>query len=176
MPSPRLATRAGGSPLPEVQRLSRPAAPPAPGEKRGSCVCRERGPSAPPGNARPRPGNSAASPRGGSRLVSHGVQGRVRGSPSAPAGGGIGAGQGGHRALPPPRRGSLASPGEDSGWGWGRRGSASARPGAAGRRSVSGGARRGPPARAPPPLRPHPLSSAPSRPGTAPGLTLSRRV
>lgn len=112
-PPPRLATRARGRPLPKVPRLSRPAAPPVPGEKPGSCVCwGRRGPSTPPRNARPRPGNSAASPRGGSRLESHGVRGRA---PRLPKCSGRGRDRrwrgGGHGALPPPRRGSRASPG-----------------------------------------------------------------
>ena len=77
--------------------------------------------------------------------------------------------------LPPGAPGLL--PGEDR-VRWGPRGSASTRPGAGARHTVSGGARRGPPtpACAPRPLRSHPLSSAPSLPGTAPALTLSRRI
>ena len=138
------------------------------------------GSSADPGNAQPRPGNSASSPRGGSRRESHGVRGSVPRLPECAGRGRDRRGAGGHRALPPPSRGSRASPGRGFRVGWGPRGSASAstRHGAAALRSVSGGARRGPPtpAYAPPPLQSHPLSSAPSRPGTAPALTLSRRV
>ena len=102
-----------------------------------------------------------------------------RGSPSAPAGGGIGAGRRvtEHFLLPttPGRPGFSRA---RIRMRWGPRGSASTRPGAGARHSVSGGARRGPPTPgcAPRPLRSHPLSSAPSRPGTAPALTLSQRV
>lgn len=138
------------------------------------------GPSADPGNARPRPGNSASSPRGGPRRESHSVRGSVPRLPECAGRGRDRRGAGSHRALPPPSRGSRASPGRGFRVGWGPRGSASAstRQGAAALRSVSGGARRGPPAPAyaPPPLQSHPLSSAPSRPGTAPALTLCRRV
>lgn len=183
-PQPRLATRAGGRPSPEVPRQSRPAAPPVPGEQRGSCVGGGGGPSAPPGNARPRPGNSAAPPRGGSRLEQHAVRGRVPRLPKCAGRGGIGAGRGergagGRRTLPPPLRGCRASPRRGFRVGVGTpRGSAFARPGAARRRSVSevrAAAPRPEPAR-PLPGGPTPFPSAPSRPGTAPDLTLARRV
>lgn len=138
---------------------------------------------APPGNARRRPGNSAAPPRGGSRLESHAVLGRV---PRLPKCAGRGrdrrglrrVGAGGRRALPPPR-GSRGFSGTRIPGGGGDPARLRLRQ-ARGRRPTLGlgGARRCPQpgACAPPPRRSHPLSSAPSRPGTAPDLTLARRV
>lgn len=90
---------------------------------------------------------------------------------------------GGQRALPPPRRGSGASPGIS--WrgfqvGVGiPRGSTSAKPGAAGGSLGLRWCAPRPPhpsSTRPLPSGYHPLSSTPPRPGTAPGLTHSQRV
>lgn len=176
-PSPDRRPELGGRPSPEVPVQSRPAAPPVAGEQRGSCVWGEEGvPRLPhPGNVRPRPGNSAAPPRGGSRLESHAVRGRVPRLPKCAGQGrdrrGVG-GRGARRALPPPRRGSRASPGRGFRVGVGTpRGSASARSGAAGRRWVSevrAAAPRPEPAR---PLPGSPTPFPPPRPVQAPPLT-----
>lgn len=147
--------------------------------EQGSCVRWEEGPSAPRGNARLRPGNSA-SPRGGSRLESHGVQGRVPRLPKCAgrgrdqhgrgAGGGVGGPVTEHFLFHAGAPGLL--PVEDSGWGWGPR-AAPPPPG-----QPLGLRRCAPlhptPSPRPAPLRSHPLFSAQSRPGTTPGLTLSR--
>lgn len=81
-PPPRLATRARGRPLPKVPRLSRPAAPPVPGEKPGSCVCwGRRGPSTPPPE---RPAEARELRGFTSRGLTSGVSWCPRQSPAAP--------------------------------------------------------------------------------------------
>lgn len=177
-PQPRLATRAGGRRSPEVPRQSRPAAPPVPGAQRGSCVGEGGVPRLPPGTPGRGPGTQRLHLEGAPVSSSMLSEAESRGSPSAPAGAGSARGGcAGHFLLPAGAAGLL--PGEDSGWGWGPpRGSAFARPGAARRRSVSevrAVAPRPEPAR-PLPGGPTPFPSAPSRPGTAPDLTLARRV
>lgn len=119
----------------------------------GSCVFQEwGGPGLAPGTPGRGPRTRGLHLEGApvsSLMVS---EAESHGSPSAPAGGGIGAGRGGgvcvlteHFLLPAGAPGLLR--GEDSGWGWGwgwgprRLRLRQAR--AAGRSSASGGARRG---------------------------------
>lgn len=153
----------GAPPALKSPRLSPPAAPPVP-VKSWEVVCAgSGGPSALP----EKPGGARELSGFTSRGLPSRVSWRPRQSTAAPQVRRPGAGSargGGQRALPPPRRGSGASPGilrgEDSGWGWGSRAvpplPGQGQPAA---RSVSGGARHSPPT---------PALRAPSPPGTTP--------